>query len=386
MELNHFKFFISGPLGCESFLRQEVLEVLPFCLDASAHLYTGDPEVEIQTGGVQVELPLIVGLQLNHWLKTAHRVLLRLSEFEAKSLQRWLEKTKNSIDQSQTWGELERSVQIDSSQCELNNEKYLYEKIEKNSKLQAGKGPFYLRGFKDRWTLSLDTSGEHLHKRGVRTWVGEAPLRETWAAQTLRWLMMGETRSSLSHVHLLDPMAGSGVFLSEAAQLYSPSTQREFRYQKWSKRPELLKSPSFWRNLDFINPQKSLFASLVGLEKDAKSFASLEHLAKSANFISLQKDFGDVTRAGLKLDPQARLWVVANPPYGERLKDLSWVPKWTPWLKQINAEKVIFWQPQNFDARSTSGLGVCTNRYSVRNGGLPCEVLHFDLDKNRQMV
>jgi 23S rRNA G2445 N2-methylase RlmL len=87
----------------------------------------------------------------------------------------------------------------------------------------------HVRMFQDRCTISLNTSGEHLHKRGYRLLVGEAPLRETLAAGILLKADWSQ------HDFFYDPMCGSGTLLIEAALLASnkaPGLQRHFAFEQ----------------------------------------------------------------------------------------------------------------------------------------------------------
>src|SRR5207302_7547118 len=86
------------------------------------------------------------------------------------------------------------------------------------------------RGVGDRWTLSIDSSGELLHRRGWRLDPAEAPLRETLAAALLLACEWDPTTP------LYDPMCGAGTLLIEGAALarnLAPGLGRRFAFERW---------------------------------------------------------------------------------------------------------------------------------------------------------
>jgi len=103
----------------------------------------------------------------------------------------------------------------------------------------------YIRVEDDNCTISLDTTGEHLHKRGWSILKGEAPLRETISAYLLKETIGDASAAELSQVVLCDPMMGSGTILTEARSLWQGQFQRDFAFKHWKKVPKLLLSPSF---------------------------------------------------------------------------------------------------------------------------------------------
>ena len=102
----------------------------------------------------------------------------------------------------------------------------------------AGDGPqmLLMRGRRDVWTISLDATGERLHKRGIRTEVGKAPLRENLAAGILRMTGWSPGQPEASPHLLVDPMCGSGSIVLEAAGWLlgrPPGAQRSFAFMSW---------------------------------------------------------------------------------------------------------------------------------------------------------
>ncbi|GAB4261117.1 MAG: THUMP domain-containing protein [Deferrisomatales bacterium] len=170
----------------------------------------------------------------------------------------------------------------------------------------------FLRIVGRRVVASLDTSGEHLHRRGYRPETGPAPLRENLAAALLR--RAGWTGGA----PLLDPLCGSGTFPVEAALLarrIPPGYRRSFAFEAL---------PSFDRRLweavrreaeEEILPEAP--CPVLGSDRDPSAVALTARAAGRAGVGGTVQ----VAVAELgELDPPARHGLlVANPPYGRRL-------------------------------------------------------------------
>jgi len=172
-----------------------------------------------------------------------------------------------------------------------------------------------VRGLDDRFTVSLDSSGDILYKRGLKKHTGSAPLRETLAAAAL--LLAGYD----GRVPLIDPMCGTGTFSLEAALMakHIPAGWfRDFAFTRW---------PSFltkrWNHIrrqsesGFMHPaQPLIFAS----DRDGEACRKLKICAQIHNLTDTvhvrQKDFFDLDPRGLT--DQCGV-ICLNPPYGRRL-------------------------------------------------------------------
>ncbi|XGC79630.1 RNA methyltransferase [Bdellovibrio bacteriovorus] len=331
------RFFVSTPLGFEERTLQDFKEVWPHLLgkDAKPHSLPL-PEVQIFEGGFEFEADLFTGLQLNFFLKTANRVLLRMASFKARDLPKFYQKFK-----SLPWLEYLTSANVEwevaAKTSRLNNEKRLQESAEQalkeifaNLKSEAEPcGRIFIRMEEDLCTISLDTTGEHLHKRGWSILKGEAPLRETIASFLIKELV--DDVKDLSEISLFDPMMGAGTFLSEARSLGTGQFLRPFAFQKWKKAPKLFLSSSFAFNYSL--PVPKTFKKFIGkdinsemLEVVEKNFQEVERqlsLVQKKAFVKadIALSHGD-SLMGATLDEKG-LWIVVNPPYGERLPTAS---------------------------------------------------------------
>jgi putative N6-adenine-specific DNA methylase len=186
-------------------------------------------------------------------------------------------------------------------------------------KLPLSPQNIYVRGVDDHFTVSIDSSGDRLHKRGLKRHSGKAPLRETIAAAAL--LLSGYDGIK----PLIDPMCGTGTFSLEAALMAKnipPGWFREFAFMRW---------PSFrqtqWEYLKrqcemhFTSPETPLiFAS----DKDPSAGRRLKKCLIQHNLLDAvnvaQKNF--LHFSPRELTDQTGM-IAINPPYGRRMGNLE---------------------------------------------------------------
>lgn len=223
-------------------------------------------------------------------------------------------------------------------------------------------------------TVSLDSSGESLHKRGYRKAQTEAPLNEVLAAgMILKTKWRGET-------DFVDPMCGSGTLLIEAAMIamnIPPGIYRAgFAFEKW---------PDFDSELfDMIynddSDEREFHHKIYGSDISAKAIAIASENAKSAGvakYIELKTTpFQQYTKA-----PAEKGILVTNPPYGERIK-----PDDLFGLYEMIGERLkhVF---AGYDAWILSYKKECLDKLGLRhsqripliNGSLECEFRKYEL-------
>ena len=388
------RFFVSTPLGYEQSALEEMKQCWNLLLGKDAKPQQMPfPEVQIFSGGFEFEAELFTAVQLNFFLKTANRILFRMASFKTKDLPKFYQKFK-----SLPWieylphGHVEWEVAAQKSR--LNNEKRLQESAEKalqeifaNAAAAAADAEpcarIFIRMEDDQCTVSLDTTGEHLHKRGWSILKGEAPLRETIAVFLLKTLIGTATDEQLAQIHLYDPMMGSGTFLTEARTLRSPQFARAFAFQKWKKAPKLFLSSSF--ALNYALPNSLLFKSFLGTDLNEKMI-----LAAEQNFTEVEKQLHAYERKNfVKADvkiwqqnslqgeplPQQPLWMIVNPPYGERLANdelggitalaQGFCAKYTP-------EKLGILFPEKSPLKAAPKGYRIEKEVKINNGGLRC--------------
>lgn len=170
---------------------------------------------------------------------------------------------------------------------------------------------------RQRCTISLDTSGESLHRRGYKTATNIAPINEVLAAGLI--IMSGWDGQS----DFMDPMCGSGTILAEAAMIacnIPPNLMRkEFAFERWQDWDvdlfEKIEESLLKKTRDFHH-------KIVGYDKSPSAVKKAKDNIKNAHldeFIRIQhEDFFKTQKAGSE-----KLHMVFNPPYGERLENLD---------------------------------------------------------------
>ena len=168
----------------------------------------------------------------------------------------------------------------------------------------------------DKCTVSVDSSGVLLHKRGYRQAVAKAPLRETLAAGIL--LASGWDRIA----PLLDPFCGSGTIPIEAARMalgIPPGCKRRFAFMGWPGYDEQL-----WNTLNPSEPKAAgELPPILGSDRDAGAIKMAHENAERAGVVEFI-EFKCQAVSAISPPALPRLepgWVVTNPPYGVRASE-----------------------------------------------------------------
>jgi putative N6-adenine-specific DNA methylase len=163
--------------------------------------------------------------------------------------------------------------------------------------------------------LSLDLSGEPLHRRGWRTRVGDAPLKETLAASILA---LGRVPADAP---FLDPMCGSGTLAVEhalAARRIAPGLRRAFGFQRWPRyRGEW---QSAWDRMKEEARGQALPRAPATIRASDRDEEALESARWNARQAGVEADVEFARADARSVEPQGDGGTIcANPPYGERL-------------------------------------------------------------------
>ncbi len=233
---------------------------------------------------------------------------------------------------------------------------------------------------KDSCTLSLDSSGASLHKRGYRLQMSEAPLSEVLAAGLI--LLSGWDGKST----LIDPMCGSGTILIEAALFASkipPGIFREnFGFMNWKDF-----DPLVWEEILKTSRESiSLFpGKIIGSDISANAIeaakkniinAEFDVNLKDGNYITLMKSAFDL----LEKTEDAGL-IIMNPPYGERIKQddiISFYKMIGNTLKQKYEGYDAWVLSANLEALKFVGLHP-SKKISLMNGQLECKFQKYGI-------
>jgi 23S rRNA G2445 N2-methylase RlmL len=163
-------------------------------------------------------------------------------------------------------------------------------------------------------TITLDTTGASLHKRGYRKLNAEAPIKETLAAALVDLSVWHPDRL------LVDPFCGSGTIPIEAAMIgmnIAPGLNREFACEHWSAVPTSAWAESKQEAREKIRHDRQL--QIIGSDRDAKVLELAEFHAEKAG-VKKQIRFEHRDFRDLQSDVEYAC-IVTNPPYGERLEE-----------------------------------------------------------------
>lgn len=328
----------------------------------------------------------------NIHLRTADRVLINMGEFEARSFEELFQGTKK-INWSKiipvngvmhVVGKSVKSTLHSVPDCQSIVKKAIVTSMSEAYGITEFKenGPTYkieVAILKDKVTLTIDTSGEGLHKRGYRKDSGTAPLKETLAAAMILLSRYDEK------YELVDPFCGSGTILIEAAMIMNniaPGLNRSFVCEEW---------PSMSGNVFNIvrdGARKSIKSKNIkfkGYDIDTWVLRTAQANAEKAgvaDYIEFNKRDARAFREDIEYG-----FVITNPPYGERLgekgqimalyKDFGLIKKhYKKW------EYNIFTSYEDFE----KAFGIkCSKNRKLYNGKLKCYYYQYfdnDLIKN----
>jgi putative N6-adenine-specific DNA methylase len=241
----------------------------------------------------------------------------------------------------------------------------------------AGEQLFVVRFLRDRCTVSVDSSGELLHRRGYRQATAKAPLRETLAAALL--LASGWDGDA----PLLDPLCGSGTIPIEGALLarrippgLASATRepRRFAFQEWPDHDEKLWSAVVERGRDGI-----LERAPVPIHASDRDAGAIEAAHANAARAGVEADLELSVRALSAADPPPGAgWLVTNPPYGVRVGEAGRVRDLYAALGRLARERLAGWTVAllSADRALEAQVGIpLAEKLATRNGGIPVRVV-----------
>lgn len=280
-------------------------------------------------------------VRANLWLRTADRVLIKMTEFRAVTFEELFQGTKAVM-----WSDLipedgRFTVTCTTVKSRLHNEPACQSIVKKavveQMKTRYGVDRFKETGaeytikitlLKDIVTLTVDTSGTGLHKRGYRKTATKAPIKETLAAAMVQLSFWKAGRI------LCDPCCGSGTIPIEAALIgrnIAPGITRGFASQRWDVIPEKIWKEEKRRAYELIDYDCEIDISASDIDESAVD-AALKNAeaAGVGDDISFSvkdvKDLRDDRLGGI---------IVTNPPYGERIGEISDIDRLYGCLKRF---------------------------------------------------
>lgn len=262
----------------------------------------------------------------NLWLRSADRVLLKMGEFNAITFEELFQQTKG-IPWEQ-WISPEGKFTVNGTSvkstlhhvpsCQSIVKKAIAQRLSENYGVEhlpetGGEHGIKVTLLKDRVTLTMDTTGPGLHKRGYRVSDVEAPIKETLAAALVQLSFWNKDRI------LIDPCCGSGTIVIEAAMLglqIPPGLNRTFQGEEWEEIPKPL-----WKE-----ERKKAFEGILQQDLQIKAYdlnpkaveAALQNAEEAGVDHVIQFGVQDVNKL---TTGEKQGILITNPPYGERIGD-----------------------------------------------------------------
>ena len=384
-------WFASCPKGLEGLLLKE-LELL------------GLSQLRETVAGVEFKGDLESAYRVCLWSRLANRLLLPISRFSVASADELYAGVAAT-----NWAELfsdQFSIAIDfiGTGEGINNTQFGAQRVKDaivdHFRETTGNRPdvdlrqpdirINARFAREKVTLSLDFSGESLHKRGYRIAQTTAPLKENLAAALLiRAGWPGD------HGALIDPMCGSGTLLIEGAMMaadIAPNLQRQkFGFNHWrGHQPEIWQSlrgeAEARRERGLENP----LPLIIGYDQEGRALTAAQRNVEQAGLsghIELKHQPLNALQRPV-LGGSATGLVLTNPPYGARLGDQETLKGLYEELGGVLKREFSGWSAGVFTGNEYLGfaLGLRSHKiYKLFNGAIPSQLLLFDLFKGERV-
>ena len=316
-----FEFDAPCHFGLEAVLKREIQDL-------------GYDILRVSDGRVTFKGDISAVCRANIFLRTTERIMLSVGRFKAYSFDQLFESTKALPweeflpDDARFWvtkATTKNSKLFSSSDIQSIVKKAIVERLKEKYNIQwfsEDGAPYPIRVFihKDEVSITLDTTGESLHKRGYRRLTAKAPVSETLAAALIMLTPWNKDRI------LVDPFCGSGTFPIEAAMIganIAPGMNREFTAEKWKNLiPKKMWYDAVTEASDLIRDDVEMDlqgydidGDVIRIARTNAQEAGVDHLihfqARPVSALSQPKKYG---------------FVITNPPYGERLEDQETLP------------------------------------------------------------
>lgn len=310
--MSKIKLIATATFGLEAVVKREVKEL-------------GFEDIEVENGKVIFSAEVEDIPKVNIWLRSADRVLLLLGEFKSLSFEELYERTKalpwgdwiSEDGEFTVTGKSVKSKLYSVPDCQSIVKKAVVDKLKSKYKTEwfketGAKYTIQVALLKDIATLTIDTSGVGLHKRGYREEAVEAPLKETLAAALVQLSFWSHDRV------LLDPFCGSGTIAIEAAMIgknIAPGLNRSFASEEWDSIPK-----EAWKQAKvdaFKQIKQDRKLNIYASDMNRKA---IEIAKENAFNAGVDEDINFKVRKFSTINIKDKFGVIiTNPPYGERI-------------------------------------------------------------------
>lgn len=377
-------YFVTCPKGMEQLLADELTSL-------------GSEQVKMTVAGVSCQGDKALGYRICLWSRLASRVLLRLVEtpvttadsmYDAVQSIDWLERLRPS-------GTF--SVDFNGRSDEIRNTHFgalkVKDAIVDQIRAATGQRPeidkqqpelrVNVHLSRGSVSVSLDLSGESLHRRGYRAKTGEAPMKENLAAAVL--VRAGWPQSDMTE--LFDPMCGSATLLTEAALMsldIAPGLYRQrFGFMRW---PDF--DRQLWQALQDEAQQRAdqgraaNQVRLYGSDQDAQVIAAARENVRRAKLDGvIELQVGELSQVKCPQGVEKGL-LVTNPPYGERLGETDQLMFLYQQLGQVLRAQFTGWRAAvlTADPMLCKVMGLKSHKdYQLFNGALESRLFLFEV-------
>ena len=319
--MDKFELVVPCHFGLEAVVKREIYDL-------------GYEITRVEDGRVSFEGDAEAICRANIFLRGAERVLLQVGRFKATTFDELFENVKalpweNFIPKDgKFWVKKASSIKsklFSPSDIQSIVKKAMVERMKRSYHIDwfpedGAMYPVRVFLYKDEVMVTLDTSGDSLHKRGYRLATSKAPLTETLAASLIMLTPWHADRI------LVDPFCGSGTFPIEAAMMaanIAPGMNREFTAESWTNIiPRKLWYESVQEAEDMI--EKDVQVDIQGYDINPEVIPVARENAERAGvekIVHLQvRDIANFSHSG-KFG-----YILTNPPYGERIEDKRNLP------------------------------------------------------------
>ena len=319
--MKNFELIAPCHFGLESVLKREIYDM-------------GYEIIQVEDGRITFEGDAEAICRGNIFLRTTERVLLKVGRFHATTFEElfqgikalpwedyipadgkfWV--TKASSIKSKLFSPSDIQSIVKKAMVERMKQEYDMDWFPED----GASYPVRVFLMKDEVTVTIDTTGESLHKRGYRTMTSKAPLKETLAAALILLTPWKADRI------LVDPFCGSGTFPIEAAMIaanIAPGMKRHFLAETWDNLiPKELWQECFMEAEEMVNTD--IEVDVQGYDIDGDVIKAARENAKRAGVEELihfqQRPVKELHH------PKKYGFIITNPPYGERLEEKETLP------------------------------------------------------------
>lgn len=362
-----FEIFLATTPGLENALYEEVC-------------HKGFKQTKTVKGGVTIRGGWPEVWRANLWVRGASRILARIASFKVTHLAQLEARTEDISWEKVLDPKHSFHVEVSCSKSRIYHSGAAVERIERAISTALKIPPSSDADIKimgridhDICTLSVDTSGALLHKRGFKTSANKAPVRENMAALFLQQCGYHGAEP------VFDPMCGSGTFVIEAAEIaarLNPGRSRSFAFEKLATF-----DPPAWEKMRNVKRQAKTGIHFYGSDRDNGAVKmSAENAARAG--IDQLTEFKQQTISDIVPPTNTPGLVIINPPYGKRISETQKLRPLYQTLGKVLRDNFSGWRVGIITTDKGLAQAACLpflpTTAPVQHGGLRVTLFHTD--------